>query len=702
MLDTLFSPQSIAVIGATDSQGKLGYAILQNIIKSGFKGRIYPINPGKEKILGLVCYKNLNAVKEKIDLAVIVIPGKLVLNVLESCGKQGVGSAIVISAGFRETGHDGLVAERKITDIAQKYRMRILGPNCLGVIDTLTPMNATFAAGMPRRGKIAFMSQSGALCASILDIALAEDVGFSHFVSLGNKADLDEMDFLEAWADDPEAKVVMAYLEGIADGTRFIEIARRFTKSKPVVAIKSGVTNGGSRAVSSHTGALAGSERAYEAAFKQAGVLRAGSVSDLFDLSIALARQPLPRNENVAVITNAGGPGIMATDALERIGLNLAPLTKETMGRLREVLPAAASVLNPVDVLGDATTDRFRSALQLVSADPNVGDLIVILTPTFTTNMDELAQVVADVASHIHIPLLACFMGEATIQGAVKVLTNHHVPNYLIPERAVKALKAMADHRRWQERPLPEFKTFDADRERVAKIFQQVRTEGRVKIGDADARAVMEAYRIPIPASKLCKTAEEAVAFAGEIGYPVVMKIASPDILHKTDIGGVRLNIQSGGDVRDSFDLLTFRARRYMPDAEIWGCQVQQQVRGGIEVIIGMNRDPQFGPLVMFGLGGVYVEALHDVAFRIAPFSLEEAKEMMQETRSFNLLRGVRGQAQSDIEALADTLLKVSQLVTQFPEIVEMDINPLIVFEKGKGVMSVDARLVLASQPQSG
>jgi acetyltransferase len=702
MLDTLFSPQSVAVIGATDSQGKLGYAILQNIIKSGFKGRIYPVNPGKEKILGLICYKNLNAVKEKIELAVIVIPGKSVLNLLESCGKQGVGSAIVISAGFRETGHDGLMAERKITDIAQKCRMRILGPNCLGVIDALTPMNATFAAGMPRRGKIAFMSQSGALCASIVDIALAEGVGFSHFVSLGNKADLDEIDFLEAWTDDPEAKVVMAYLEGITHGTRFIEIAQRFTKSKPIVIVKSGVTNGGSRAVSSHTGTLAGSEQAYEAAFKQAGVLRAGSVSELFDLSIALARQPLPPNENVAVMTNAGGPGIMATDALERIGLTLAPLTKETMGRLREVLPAAASVLNPVDVLGDATTERFRSALQLVSADPNVGALIVILAPTFTTNMDELAQVVADAASHINIPLLACFMGEATIQGAVKILINNHVPNYLIPERAVKALKAMVDYRRWQERPLPEFKTFDADRQRVAKIFQQVRTEGRLKIGDADARSVMEAYSIPVPASKLCKTAEEAAAFAEEIGYPVVMKIASPDILHKTDIGGVRLNIQSGGDVRDSFDLLTFRARRYMPDAEIWGCQVQQQVRGGVEVIIGMNRDPQFGPLVMFGLGGVYVETLHDVAFRIPPFSLEEAKKMMQETRSFNLLRGVRGQAQSDIEALADTLLRVSQLVTQFQEIVEMDINPLIVFEKGKGVMSVDARLVLASQSQNG
>jgi len=697
MLDTLFSPQSIAVIGATDSQGKLGYAILQNIIKSGFKGRIYPINPGKEKILGLPCYKNLNVIKEKIDLAVIVIPGKSVLNVLENCGKQGVGSAIVISAGFRETGHDGLMAERKITEIAQNYRMRILGPNCLGVIDTLAPMNASFAVGMPLRGKIAFMSQSGALCASILDIALAENIGFSRFVSLGNKADLNEIDFLKAWANDPETKVVLAYLEGITNGSLFMEVARQFTKSKPIIAIKSGVTSGGSRAVSSHTGALAGSDRSYEAAFKQAGILRVGTISELFDLGIALARQPLPKNDKVAIVTNAGGPGIMATDALEGIGLNLVPLTKETMSRLREVLPAAASVLNPVDVLGDATTERFRSALQLVSADPNVGALIVILTPTFTTNMDELAEVVTDVAGHIHIPVLTCFMGEATIQGAVKVLTNHHVPNYMIPERAVKALKAMVDHRQWQERPLPEVKTFDADRQRVAKIFQQIRTEGRLKIGDADAHAIMEAYGIPVPASKLCKTAEEAVAFAEEIGYPVVMKIASPDILHKTDIGGVRLNIQNVGDVRDSFDLLVFRARRYVPDAEIWGCQVQHQVRGGIEVIVGMNRDPQFGPLVMFGLGGIYVEVLKDVAFRIAPFSREEANEMMQEIRSFKLLLGLRGQARSDTEALADTLLKVSQLVTDFPEIVEMDINPLIVFEEGKGIMGIDMRIVLAS-----
>ena len=697
MLDTLFSPRSIAVIGATDSEGKIGHAILYNLIQSGFKGGIYPVNPGKERILGLACYKNLDAIPDQIDLAVIAIPGKLVIDTLETCGQKGVGSAIVISAGFRETGHEGLVAERKITDISKKYRIRILGPNCLGVIDTKTPMNATFAAGMPRRGSIAFMSQSGALCASILDIALTEDVGFSHFVSLGNKADLNEIDFLEAWRDDPETKVVMAYLEDIRDGSRFLDVARRLTKSKPIIAIKSGVTSGGSRAVSSHTGALAGSERAYEAAFKQGGVLRAGSIDDLFDFAIALARQPLPHGDRGAVVTNAGGPGIMATDAIERAGLILAPFSKETVDQLRQVLPAAANCLNPVDVLGDATIDRFRSALNLVLADRNVDALIVILAPTFTTKVEVFAQVVGETAERSNIPILGCFMGEASIRAGVKILTQHQVPNYVIPERAVTALKTMVSQRRWQEHPRPVFEAFNANRERVAQIFEQVRHEGRQQIGDAEARSVMEAYHIPIPPSKLCKTAEEAVDFAEKIGYPVVMKIASPAILHKTDIGGVRLNVQSARDVRDSFDLITFRATRYVPGAEIWGCLVQQQVRGGKEVIIGMNRDPQFGPLVMFGLGGIYVEALHDVSFRIAPFAKEEADEMMQEIKSYNLLLGVRGEAKSDLKALAETLLKVSQLVTDFPEIVEMDINPLIVFEEERGVMGIDMRLVLSS-----
>jgi acetyltransferase len=697
MLDTLFSPRSIAVIGASRTEGKLGYAVLANLVQSGFGGAIYPINPQAAEILGLPCYASLDGIEGDIDLAVIVIPAKFVLESLEECGKRGVGSVIVISAGFRETGREGLLAERKMAELARTFTMRIVGPNCVGVIDTVAPMNVSFAIGMPRRGQIAFMSQSGALCTSILDIALARKIGFSRFVSLGNKADLNEIDFLQAWAEDPESKVVMAYLEGIADGAHFIDVARRLTKHKPVIAIKSGSTSAGSRAVSSHTGTLAGSERAYEAAFKQAGVIHAGSVGDLFDLSVALARQPLPRNERVAIVTNAGGPGIMTTDAIEHCGLGLVSLSQETMDQLRQVLPSAASVLNPVDVLGDALADRYRAALQLVTADPNVGALIVILTPQFMTQIEETARAVGEVADKSDIPVLACFMGEANTQVGVDVLTSHSVPNYTVPERAVAALKAMVDQRRWQERPLPEFEAFDVDRERVARIFQQVRADGRLQIGDAEARDILEAYRIPIPASKLCKTADEAVAFAEEIGYPVVMKIASPDILHKTDIGGVRLNIESASDVRDSFDLITFRALRYMPDAEIWGCLVQQQVRGGKEVIAGMNRDPQFGPLVMFGLGGIYVEVLKDVSFRIAPFSRREAGEMMGEIRSFNLLRGVRGQAPSDIGAIADTLLKLSQLVTDFPEIVEMDINPLMVFEEGRGVMGIDMRLVLAS-----
>ena len=698
-LDTLLSPTSVAVVGASDSHDKPGYAILYNIVNSGFKGKIFPVNPGRETILGLPCYKNLNEIKDKIDLVVIVIPAKAVLETLEVCTRVGVGSVVIISAGFRETGREGLRMERTIGEIAQRHHMRILGPNCLGLIDTFTPINATFAKGTPPKGKIAFMSQSGALCTSILDISIAEDVGFSSFVSLGNKADLNETDFLRAWVDDPNVNVVLAYLEGISDGARFIEVAREFTKKKPIVAIKAGVTSSGSKAVSSHTGALAGSERAYEAAFKQAGVIRARSTSELFDFALALARQPLPPNGKVAIVTNAGGPGIMATDAIERVGLSLVSLKEQTMDSLRKALPPAGSVLNPVDLLGDATSDRYRNAIDIILADPNVGALLVILTPQFATDIDEVARVVASAAGNGKIPVLASFMGEASFKNAHDIFAQYRVPNYIVPERAVEALAVMVKQREWQNMADPHLEVLDLDVQRVVEVFENVRSEGRLKMGDAEARAILEAYRIPVPASKLCSTADEAVAFADQIGYPLVMKIASPDILHKTDIGGVRLNVQNATEVRDSFDLIMYRATRYMPDADIWGCLVQQQIQGGREVIIGMNRDPQFGPLVMFGLGGIYVEALKDVSFRIAPFSRGEAMEMMREMRAFNLLLGVRGEAKSDLTAIADTLLKVSQLVIDFPDIVELDINPLIVFEEGKGAIGIDMRLVLASHP---
>lgn len=698
-LEAFFSPKSIGVIGASRTEGKLGHAVLLNIVESGFRGQIYPVNPGSDEILGLRCYPDLSSIEGQVDMAVIVIPAKFVLDAIESCGEKGVRSVVVITAGFRETGHEGLMAEKRMEDLARRHQMRILGPNCLGLIDTLVPLNASFAAGMPKRGKIAFMSQSGALCTSVLDIALANEIGFSRFISLGNKADLNEIDFLEAWSQDPESRVVMGYLEGIADGARFISVARELTKKKPVIAIKSGTTNAGSKAVSSHTGTLAGSERAYEAAFKQAGVIRASSIGNLFDLGVAFARLPLPPSDKAAIITNAGGPGIMASDAVERAGLSLASLRKETMDRLRESLPSAASVTNPVDVLGDALADRYRTAMDLVSKDPNVGAIIVILTPQYMTEVEETARAVGEVAGSVNMPVFPCFMGEQNTMAGVKILTAANLPNYLVPEQAVGALKMMVEQRHWQERARPEFQTFPADRDRVSRVFEKVRREERLQIGDAEAREILEAYNIRIPKSQLCRTADEAVECAEELGYPVVMKIASPDILHKTDIGGVRLNNENGTDVRDAFDLLTYRASRYMPDAEIWGCLVQQQVRGGKEVILGMNRDPQFGPLVMFGLGGIYVEVLKDVAFRIAPFSREEAREMVQEIRSFNLLRGVRGQARSDLEAIVETLLIVSQLVTDFPEIVEMDINPLMVFDEGRGVMAIDMRLVLTSKP---
>lgn len=696
MLETFSTPKSIAVIGASRETDKLGYSVLNNIVQYGYPGKVYPINPKADEILGLKCYPSVLNVPDPIELAVIVIPAKHVAAALEECGQKGVKGVIIISAGFRETGSEGAKMERTLIEIAHKYNIRMVGPNVLGVIDTVGKMNASFAAGMPKRGKIAFMSQSGALCTSILDMALAQNVGFSRFVSLGNKADLNEIDFMEAWGDDPESRVIMAYLEGIANGARFIDIARRVTKRKPMIAVKSGTTSAGSRAVSSHTGTLAGSERAYDAALNQAGVIRAGSVQDLFDFSVAFARQPLPGKGGVVIVTNAGGPGIMATDALERAGLRQASLSRETMDALRANLPAAASVLNPVDVLGDARADRYAMAIDTVLKDPDVGAVIVILTPQVMTEIEETAHAIGQASKTYNKPILASFMGEATTGAGVKILNEYLVPNYVVPERAVAALRAMYRQVAWMERPMPTIETFDVNKGAVADVFAQTRADGRLTIGDSEARDILQAYGIRIPQSKLAATADEAVAIAQEIGFPVVMKIASPDILHKTDIGGVKVGLRSASDVRDAFDLLVYRATRFMPEARIWGCLIQQMITGGREVIIGMNRDPQFGPLLMFGLGGIYVEVLKDVSFRIAPISHREAEEMIAEIRSYNLLKGVRGQKPADMEAMVDTLLRVSQLVTDFPEVVEMDINPLMVLDSGQGAYAVDMRLVIS------
>ncbi len=695
MIELFFNPKSVAVVGASRDPEKLGYAVLANLQQGGYPGQLYPVNPKAGEILGLKAYSAVLDIPDPVDLAVIVIPYRFVPAVLEQCGQKGVASAVVISAGFREAGREGLERERELVEIATKYDMRLIGPNCLGVIDTDTPLNASFAAGMPPGGPIAFMSQSGALGTAVLDIAMAGRIGFSKFASLGNKADVSEIDLLEAWGDDPGSRVILIYVEGLPDGQRFIEVARRVTRDKPVVAIKSGVTASGSRAVSSHTGSLAGSEAAYKAAFRQAGVIRATSMESLFDYARAFAYQPLLKGNRIGIVTNAGGPGILATDALERAGLEIPRLSRETVEVLTDYLPGAASVGNPVDVLGDALADRYEQAIRMVLTDPNVDGLIVIVTPQAMTEIEQTAHALGRMAQESDKPVLGCFIGKARIEAGIDVLWQYGVPNYPFPERAAGALAAMSAYRRERERPIFEAEPCTTCIPAVRELFDRVRAEGRISIGDAEAWTILKSYGFTVPKSRLAETPEEAVEIAEEIGYPVVLKLASPDILHKTDVGGVKLNLNSPDDVRDAFDLIVYRAGRYVPGALIWGCQVQQMVPGGREVLLGMSRDPQFGPLVAFGLGGIYVEALKDVAFRVAPFSREEADEMIREIRSYPLLEGVRGESPADHEAMVDALLRISQLVTDFPEIVELDINPLMVFDEGRGAMAIDMRLVL-------
>lgn len=699
MLDAFFKPNAIAVIGASRDPEKLGYSVLANVVESGFSGGIYPINPKAEQILGFKAYAALEALPEVPELAVIVIPYPYVPAAVEECGNAGVKGVVVISAGFREVGMEGLEREIEVQEITRRFNMRLIGPNCLGVIDTHTPLNATFAAGTPHAGPIAFMSQSGALGTAILDLSLAgKRLGLSKFVSLGNKMDVAEADLLRYLADDEETRVILSYSEGLPSGREFMDVAREVTRKKPVIIVKSGVTQSGQRAVSSHTGSLAGAEQAYKAAFYQSGVLRAETMQELFDYALAFAYQPLLEGTRIAIVTNAGGPGILATDALEKSGLELARLEDDTKRALEDYLPGAASAANPVDVLGDAMNDRYEFALRQVADDPNVDGILVILTPQAMTEIEMTAHAVGKMAQGIDKPVLASFMGEYRVETGIEVLAEYGVPNYPFPERAAAAFAAMRDYREARDWAAPEIVQYEADKAKLAELIAQVQAEGRVALGDAESRAVLDAYKIKRPQSILASTAEEAVAAANEIGYPVVLKIASPDILHKTDVGGVKVGLASAGDVRDAYELIVYRAQRYLPDARIWGCLVQEMVPRGTELLIGMSRDPQFGPLVTFGLGGIYVEALRDVTFRIAPFGKQDAWDMLDEIRAHTLLDGVRGEPPVDKAAIVETLLKISQLVTDFPEIVELDINPLMVYEEGQGAMALDMRLILKPQ----
>jgi acetyltransferase len=701
MLEAFFDPKSVAVIGASTSPEKLGYAVLENLVNGGYAevGKIFPINPKADEILNQKAYPSVLDVPDEIDLAVIVIPYPYVPAVLEECGKKKIPGVVVISAGFREAGMEGLERELELVEIAKKYQFRLIGPNCLGIIDTFTPINASFSAGTPPQGPMAFMSQSGALGTAILDWAQAGRLGLAKFVSLGNKADVSEIDLLKAWANDVDTNVILMYSEGLPNGQEFIKVARKVTKEKPVVAIKSGVTKSGSRAVSSHTGSLAGSEQAYQAAFRQAGVLRANDMASMFDMALALGYQPLLKGDRIVIVTNAGGPGILATDAIERSGMRLARLEVESIQALEKFLPDAASAANPVDVLGDARGDRYRFALDVVSKDPNVDGIMVVLTPQAMTEIEETARAVGLLSHEIDKPVLACFMGEAKVKQGIKVLREYDVPNFSFPEQAALGFRAMSQYRAIKERKDPVYESFEVDNQAVSQVLEGAKQDGRFAIGDAEAWDILTAYGLSIPRSVLAKTPQEAVEAAGKIGYPVVLKIASPDILHKTDVGGVKVGLETPDQVQDAFELMIYRTERFLPEAQIWGCQVQEMAPpGGLEVLVGMNRDPQFGPLVTFGLGGIYVEVLKDVTFRVAPFTRLEAQAMLEEIRSKVLLDGVRGKPPIDKEAIVDTLLRMGQLVQEFPEIAEFDINPLIVYPKGQGAIAIDMRLVLSSE----
>jgi acetate---CoA ligase (ADP-forming) len=695
MLEAIFAPQSVAIVGASPDPAKLGHRVLRNVVENGYAGRIVPIHPTASHVLDLPAYPAISAVPEQIDLAVIVVPPQVVLPVVEECGKHGVRGLVVITAGFKEVGGAGKDLERRLVEMVRGYGMRMVGPNCLGIIDTTTRLNASFAALMPNPGEIAFMSQSGALCTAILDWSKNEGIGFSRFVSLGNKADVDEVALLNAWGGDPQNRVILAYLEGIGDGKAFVQTAREVTKRTPVIAIKSGTTQAGTRAISSHTGSLAGSEKAYEAAFRQSGILRAQSMEELFDFALAFAYQPLIAGNRLAIVTNAGGPGIIATDAAEHSGLALAQFTPATIERLQRDLPPTASVFNPIDVIGDARSDRYRVALAAALADPNVDAALILFTPQAGSEPEETARVIAELSANQPKPVVASYMGAASLGPALKLLNAHRIPNYPFPERAISALAAMVRQRAWMDRPLGQYAQFEVDAERVRGVFARVRASGRVELGEIESREVIEAYGMRLPQSRLARSPEEAAQIAAEFGFPVVMKISSPDILHKSDIGGVKVGVADAAAARDTYELIEYRARKYSPSATIWGVLVQEMVPKGREILVGVNRDPQFGPLVAFGMGGIYVEVLKDVAFRLAPITRQAAQEQVREIRTYPLLRGVRGEPPADITAAEEVILRVSQLVTDFPEIVEMDINPLVVHNQGEGAIVLDARIIL-------
>ena len=699
-LNNIFNPSSIAVVGTHKVKGTVPYDILENLLKAEFNGLIFPVSPKEKHILGLKSYHYVLDIQDPVDLAIIVFPSSVAHMALEQCGQKGIKSVIIISAGYKEVGEKGMQREIQLKEIAKKYGINFIGPNCLGVINTDPGimLNASFARKMPEEGSIGFLSQSGALCTAVLDYALAKHIGFSKFISFGNKADMTEVDLLYYLGQDEKTKVILMYLEEITDGRKLMTAASKVIHEmkKPVLILKSGRTHAGASAAASHTGSLAGDDSICDAAFEQAGIIRCQNIEEMFNKAIAFDYQPAPDTNKVAIITNAGGPGVLTTDAAINEGLQLARFSEETRKIFKRSLPSTANINNPVDVIGDARADRYEIAMEGAFNDPDVSGVFVILTPQSMTDIESIAHAVVEESKKSQKPVYTSFMGESDVKGGVDILLRNKIPHYILPESMCKSFATVYEfNQSLNHITSDEPKVIKYDTATASKIINDSLGAGRKNLLEDQATQVLNCFGIPVIKNKLAVTEEEAVKAATGIGYPVVMKIISEQIIHKSDIGGVVLNIKSDTEVKSAFRTISENVRKNMPEATIDGILVSEMIDEGQEVILGVKRDPAFGPVVMFGLGGIYVEIFRDVVLKVAPVNEKTAREMINGIKASSLLSGARGATPKDIDSIADAIVRLSQLAVSLPAIRELDINPLIVLDQGKGCRVADAKIIL-------
>ncbi|MCD6431274.1 bifunctional acetate--CoA ligase family protein/GNAT family N-acetyltransferase, partial [Candidatus Bathyarchaeota archaeon] len=687
--------------GASDEEGSVGYILMKNLTELGYQGKVYPVNIHKTEILGFKAYQTVDQLPETVDLAVIATPAKTVPDIVEQCGKAGIPGIIIISAGFKEVGPEGKALEDKILEIKKRYNLRIIGPNCLGIIRPSINLNATFTAKMPKPGNIAFISQSGALCAAILDWAVHENIGFSNFVSIGSMVDVDFGDLIDYFGTDPKTRSILMYIEGITDAREFMSAARHFARTKPIIVVKAGKFSESAHAVASHTGSLAGEDMVYDAAFKRAGIVRVEEIGDLFNAAEVLGMQPLPKGPNLAIITNAGGPGVMATDALISRGGKLAKLSPKTMETLNSILPHYWSRGNPIDILGDAKADRYTAVVEACLKDENVDGLLIIYTPQGVEDPAKIAKSIVKLCKgrgYHNKTILTSFMGYEEVEKANSIFNENSIPTYSTPEQAVKTYMYMYQYKRNLELlyETPEELPVDVvpPKRPLFVIMRNAALENREVLTEAEAKKLLEYYDIPVVKTSVAKTVDEAAVLASQIGYPVVLKILSPQIVHKTDAGGVVLDINSEAELRKAFDLIMQRAREYNPNAEIQGVTVQPMIKKqGYEVIIGAKTDMLFGPVILFGMGGIGVELFRDVAIGLPPLNQTLARRIMEETKVYQLLKGYRNVPPANIRLLEEIMVRFSQMLVDFPQLKEVDINPLFIDEKE--AFALDARVVI-------